>query len=61
MQPVALRTARLVLDRPVLADAELVTRYCQDPIFERYLTTPWPYTPADAESFEASVVAATRG
>ncbi|HET6671801.1 MAG TPA: GNAT family N-acetyltransferase [Agromyces sp.] len=51
VQPVALRTARLVLDRPVLADAELVTRYCQDPIFERYLTTPWPYTPADAESF----------
>jgi len=51
MQPVALRTPRLVLDEPVLGDAELVTHYCQDPIFERYLTTPWPYTRADANSF----------
>ncbi|WP_448809304.1 GNAT family N-acetyltransferase [Agromyces bauzanensis] len=51
MLPVGLRTARLVLDPPVRADAELVTRYCQDPLFERYLTTPWPYTRADAEAF----------
>lgn len=51
VQPVVIRTPRLFLDVPVLADAELVTHYCQDPIFERYLTTPWPYTPADAESF----------
>ena len=51
MRPVSIRTPRLALDVPILADAELVTRYCQDPLFERYLTTPWPYTRADAESF----------
>ncbi len=51
MRPVALRTDRLLLDAPQWADAELVTRYCQDPLFERYLTTPWPYTRADADEF----------
>lgn len=51
MLPVGLRTARLVLDLPVPADAEVVTRHCQDPIFERTLTTPWPYTRADADAF----------
>jgi hypothetical protein len=38
--PVELRTARLVLDQLGPADAPLVTTYCQDPLFERYLTTP---------------------
>lgn len=51
MNPVGIRTARLVLDLPVPADAELVTTYCQDPLFEQYLTTPWPYTRADADAF----------
>lgn len=51
MRPVGLRTPRLVLDEPVFADADLVTRYCRDPQFEAYLTTPWPYTRADAETF----------
>ncbi|MFD4423090.1 GNAT family N-acetyltransferase [Agromyces sp. NPDC058484] len=51
MRPVALRTPRLVLDLPAPADADLVTRYCQDPLFERCLTTPWPYSRADAEAF----------
>ncbi len=51
MRPVALRTARLVLDEPTLADADLVAQYCRDPLFERYLTTPWPYSRADAEAF----------
>ena len=37
VRPVALRTARLVLDEPKPADADLVTAYCQDPLFERYL------------------------
>lgn len=45
-----------MLDLPTLADADAVTRYCQDPLFERYLTTPWPYTRADAESFLAAFV-----
>jgi RimJ/RimL family protein N-acetyltransferase len=51
MRPVAIRTARLVLDEPKPADADLVTEYCQDPLFERYLTTPWPYSRADADAF----------
>jgi RimJ/RimL family protein N-acetyltransferase len=56
MRPVTIRTARLVLDLPTNADAELVTRYCQDPLFERYLTTPWPYSRADAEAFLGTYV-----
>jgi RimJ/RimL family protein N-acetyltransferase len=51
-----LRTARLTLDEPRRGDAGLVTEYCQDPLFERYLTTPWPYTTADAEAFLGSYV-----
>ena len=31
MRPVGLRTARLVLDEPTLADADRVAEYCQDP------------------------------
>jgi RimJ/RimL family protein N-acetyltransferase len=56
VRPVDLRTERLVLDLPTPDDAELVTQYCQDPLFERYLTTPWPYTRADAEAFLGSHV-----
>ncbi|SFR85996.1 Protein N-acetyltransferase, RimJ/RimL family [Agromyces sp. CF514] len=51
VEPVELETPRLVLDLPVPSDADLVTRYCQDPLFEQYLTTPWPYEHAHAESF----------
>ena len=51
MIPVVLRSARLVLDQLVAADIPAVTQYCQDPLFERYLTTPWPYLPAHAENF----------
>jgi len=49
--PVVLRTERLVLEVPVPSDAELITQYCQDPLFEQVLTTPWPYTRADADAF----------
>jgi RimJ/RimL family protein N-acetyltransferase len=56
MRPLVLRTARLVLDLPRLDDADLVTRYCQDPLFERYLTTPWPYSRSDAEEFLGTYV-----
>ncbi|MDQ0574637.1 GNAT family N-acetyltransferase [Agromyces albus] len=56
MRPATLTTPRLVLDLPTIDDADAVTRYCQDPLFERYLTTPWPYTRADAESFLAAHV-----
>lgn len=56
MLPVEIRTARLLLDLPVPADADDVTRFCQDPLFQRYLTTPWPYTRAHAESFLTTYV-----
>ncbi len=39
MTPVELRTARLVLSPPTLDDVDAITRYCQDPLFERFLTT----------------------
>ncbi|MFE6963870.1 GNAT family N-acetyltransferase [Agromyces sp. NPDC057679] len=51
MQPVALRTARLVLDLPVEGDVARVAEYCTDPLFEQFLTTPWPYTEAHARGF----------
>jgi RimJ/RimL family protein N-acetyltransferase len=56
MKPVALRTARLVLDQPTLDDVDLVTEYCQDPIFERFMLTPWPYERSHAESFLGTVI-----
>jgi RimJ/RimL family protein N-acetyltransferase len=51
MKPVVLETARLRLDSPVAADEARIFEYCQDPLFERYLTVPWPYTPAHARYF----------
>jgi RimJ/RimL family protein N-acetyltransferase len=51
MEPVVLETPRLRLDSPVAADQERVFEYCQDPLFERYLTVPWPYTRAHARYF----------
>ncbi|MEO6532384.1 MAG: GNAT family N-acetyltransferase [Pseudolysinimonas sp.] len=57
MLPVTLRTARLLLSPPTLDDVDAITDYCQDPLFERYLTTPWPYVRADAEGY-VEVVAA---
>jgi RimJ/RimL family protein N-acetyltransferase len=56
MKPVTLRSARLVLDQPTLADVDLVTEYCQDPIFEKFMLTPWPYGRSDAEKFVGTVI-----
>ena len=58
MIPVALTTPRLVLDQPTAADVDATAEYCTDPLFERYLTTPWPYTRSDAEGFIGSHVPA---
>ncbi len=55
MQPVELRSARLTLSAPTLDDVDAIARYCQDPLFERYLTTPWPYGRADAVAFVDAV------
>lgn len=51
MEPVELRTARLVLNQLVERDIDAITAYCQDPLFERYLTVPWPYRREHAASF----------
>ena len=51
MQPLTLRTDRLVLDQPRDGDVDAITEYCQDPLFERYLTVPWPYEREHAVSF----------
>jgi RimJ/RimL family protein N-acetyltransferase len=56
MKPVVLHTERLVLDQPTLDDADLVTVYCQDPVFETYMVTPWPYVRGDAEVFLGRLV-----
>jgi RimJ/RimL family protein N-acetyltransferase len=56
MEPVVLRSERLVLSTPVLGDAERVFEYCQDPLFLEYLTTPWPYLRKDAEHFLGTIV-----
>ena len=56
MIPVVLRTERLVLDQPGERDIPLITEYCQDPLFERYLTTPWPYTEEHARGFVTEFV-----
>lgn len=56
MEPVTLRTPRLVLSPPTLDDADRVFEYCQDPLFETYFTTPWPYHRSDAEHFLGGIV-----
>jgi RimJ/RimL family protein N-acetyltransferase len=56
VKPVVLRTARLVLDQPTADDIDLVTEYCRDPVFEQFMSTPWPYQRSDAEKFVGTVV-----
>lgn len=51
MRPVTLRTERLLLDAPTAADVDDVERHCQDPLFEEFLTVPWPYHRSDAQFF----------
>jgi len=58
VDPVVLRTARLVLDQPTVADADRIAEYCQDPPFERYMATPWPYRRLDAVHFVQRVAPA---
>ncbi|TFD11003.1 N-acetyltransferase [Cryobacterium sp. TMT1-2-2] len=51
MRPFALSSPLVLLDEPVSGDADRVFEYCQDPIFERFLTVPWPYCREHAEGF----------
>lgn len=56
MEPVTLRSPRLVLSTPTSDDIDLIAGYCRDPLFERWLATPWPYERADAERFVDELV-----
>ena len=51
MEPFILSTGPLLLDQPTETDISSIAEYCQDPVFERYLTLPWPYERKDAEFF----------
>jgi RimJ/RimL family protein N-acetyltransferase len=51
MEPVMLRTERLVLSIPTEADVDAITAACQDPEVPRWTTVPSPYSRADAEDF----------
>ncbi len=51
MMPVVLRTQRLVLDAPQSSDLDAIVEYCRDPLFERFMTLPWPYEPQHASFF----------
>ena len=56
MTPEVLETARLRLDLPVASDRERVAEYCADPLFEHYMTTPWPYELRHADWFLGKLV-----
>ena len=56
MIPAVIDTPRLRLDAPTSADRGLIVEYCQDPVFERFLTLPWPYTERDADYFIEKLV-----
>lgn len=51
MDPVALRTDRLVLSIPVSGDATAMYEYCQDEAIARLTTIPQPYLPESARVF----------
>ncbi|MFP1601611.1 GNAT family N-acetyltransferase [Microbacterium sp. 2216-1] len=51
MEPVALRTERLVLSIPTEADADAITAGCQDPEVPRWTTIPSPYSRQNAVEF----------
>lgn len=51
MDPFALRTARFTLDQPVAADVDVIAASCTDPVFERFMATPWPYERRHAVGF----------
>ncbi|MET0725656.1 MAG: GNAT family N-acetyltransferase [Leifsonia sp.] len=56
MRPITLRTERLVLDQPADGDVEGIAEYCRDPLFQRWLTTPWPYERRHAEGYVTGLV-----
>ncbi|MBF4630120.1 GNAT family N-acetyltransferase [Clavibacter michiganensis subsp. phaseoli] len=57
MDPVTLRTARLVLRPPALDDVDAIHVACQDPAIQRYVPVPVPYAREDAVSYVADFCA----
>ncbi|MGB3413977.1 MAG: GNAT family N-acetyltransferase [Microbacteriaceae bacterium] len=51
MLPVQLFGSRILLDQPKRSDVAVITRVCQDPIFEQTMVIPWPYQQSDADYF----------
>lgn len=51
MEPISLRTDRLVLHAPTTADVDAITDACQDPDIPRWTTVPSPYTREHGEDF----------
>lgn len=51
MEPVILRTRRLVLSIPTRADTEAIYIACQDPEIQRFTTVPRPYVREHAQKF----------
>ena len=41
---------------PVSSDRDRMTQYCRDPLFEKFMTLPWPYELRHAEFFVGTVV-----
>lgn len=57
MDPVVLRTERLVLSVPTLGDVDAITASCQDELLRDMLASlPWPYTRDDAATFVSEIV-----
>lgn len=56
MEPVELRTERLVLGQPRASDVDAITASLQDPLIERFLSVPWPYERAHAVDFVTGLV-----
>lgn len=54
MDKVELRTERLVLQAPSVADIGSITAACQDPEIQRRVPVPVPYSPSDAEAYVTS-------
>ncbi|WP_202565103.1 GNAT family N-acetyltransferase [Agreia sp. COWG] len=51
-----LTSSRLLLDQPGDADIGAITEACQDAVFERFMTLPWPYRQSDAQYFVRHLV-----
>jgi len=51
MEPVTLRTERLVLSPPTEADVDTIAELCQDEGVQRWTTVPSPYSRDDAVGF----------